>query len=89
MFFPDWLTLRKEHRIVGNLIGTLSVLPRQDTMLGLPMMLMPEEVRLLLDQKLAQVVKYDILKQIPTLEMLKEFEDFRQQSYLDQVCNIF
>ena len=88
VFVTDWLRLRKDHRITGNLIGTLACLPRQDIILGLPLALMPEEVRLLIDQKLARVVKYDSLTKMPSADIRDKFENFRKQSYLEQVCKV-
>lgn len=81
----DWLKLRQSHRIVGNLIGTLGCLPRQDILLGLPVALMKEEVRLLLDKRLAQVVQYEGLTKLPSADLKEKFEQFRKESYLEQV----
>ncbi|BES92471.1 tRNA-splicing endonuclease subunit [Nesidiocoris tenuis] len=53
----DWLKLRKEHRIVGNLIGSLANIPRQDVVRGMPMVLLPEEVTLLLEKNIAVLMK--------------------------------
>ncbi len=47
------LTLREEHRIVGTLVGCLPRFPRQVQQAGLPLLLMPEEVSLLLKEKVA------------------------------------
>uniref|UniRef100_A0A1B6CWN3 tRNA-splicing endonuclease subunit Sen34 n=1 Tax=Clastoptera arizonana TaxID=38151 RepID=A0A1B6CWN3_9HEMI len=52
----DWEVLRKKHRIVGNLIGSLANLPRQDQLLGLPATLLPEEITLLLEKEIAFAV---------------------------------
>ncbi|CAG8542120.1 21186_t:CDS:2, partial [Gigaspora rosea] len=35
--------LRKDHRIIGSLIGSLPRYPLQNQLLGLPLSLMPEE----------------------------------------------
>ena len=48
--------LRKVHHILGVLIGTLPQIPQQNVFLGLPLELMPEEARLLVDKHLAFVV---------------------------------
>lgn len=42
--------LRHEWRIVGGLIGALPNRPRQNSQLGLPLLLLPEEVALLLNK---------------------------------------
>ncbi|KAJ6223596.1 hypothetical protein RDWZM_002141 [Blomia tropicalis] len=43
----DVIHLRKDYRIVGNLVGSLPEFPRQPTDFGLPLILMNEEIRLL------------------------------------------
>lgn len=44
---PDVQTLRTQHHICGILTGTLPQVGQQNVFLGLPMMLLPEEVVLL------------------------------------------
>ncbi|XP_008199513.2 tRNA-splicing endonuclease subunit Sen34 [Tribolium castaneum] len=46
----DWATLRKTHRILGTLVGNTN------TVQTLPLKLLPEEVLLLLDKKLAKLI---------------------------------
>ena len=48
--------LRKEHHILGVLVGTLHQVPQQNLFLGLPLELMPEEARLLVEKKIAYTV---------------------------------
>ena len=48
--------LRKRHNILGVLIGTLPQTPQQNVFLGLPLELMPEEARLLVEKGLAYPV---------------------------------
>ncbi|CAF9943451.1 MAG: tRNA-splicing endonuclease subunit [Alectoria fallacina] len=48
--------LRKNHNILGVLIGTLPQIPQQNVFLGLPLELQPEEARLLVESRLAYVV---------------------------------
>ena len=48
--------LRRAHKILGVLIGSLPQSPQQNVFLGLPLELQPEEVKLLIDQDLAFVV---------------------------------
>ncbi|CAB3365989.1 Hypothetical predicted protein [Cloeon dipterum] len=81
----DWLILRKEHRICGNLIGTLGMLPHQDKHLALPLALLPEETRFLLQEKIARLVDYESFREKPSGNLKEKFEDFRRQSYQDQV----
>ncbi|KAK2766829.1 tRNA-splicing endonuclease subunit [Arachnomyces sp. PD_36] len=48
--------LRREYHICGVLSGTLPQLPQQNVFLGLPLQLMPEEARLLVEKGVAYVV---------------------------------
>ncbi|MCJ1252294.1 tRNA-splicing endonuclease subunit [Lignoscripta atroalba] len=48
--------LRKSHHILGVLIGTLPQIPQQNVFLGLPLELMPEEARLLVEKSLAYIL---------------------------------
>ena len=48
--------LRREHHILGVLIGTLPQVPSQNVFLGLPVELMPEEARLLVEKGLGYIV---------------------------------
>lgn len=48
--------LRREHHIIGVLIGTMPQAPQQNVFTGLPLELMPEEVRLLIDKGVAYVI---------------------------------
>ncbi|KAI9731354.1 MAG: tRNA-splicing endonuclease subunit [Cirrosporium novae-zelandiae] len=57
IFSPDDAHyLRTQHRILGVQIGGLSQFPAQNRLLGLPLELMPEEVRLLAEKGVAYVV---------------------------------
>lgn len=57
LFSIDAVTyLRREHHICGVLIGTLPQIPQQNVFLGLPLELMPEEARLLVDKGVACIV---------------------------------
>ncbi|XP_007432205.1 tRNA-splicing endonuclease subunit Sen34 [Python bivittatus] len=55
--YTDVRRIREEHRIVGVLVGALPRKPRQNVRLGLPLELLPEEARLLLEKGLATLVK--------------------------------
>lgn len=48
--------LRKEHNISGVLVGTLPQASQQNVFLGLPLELMPEEARLLVEKNVAYIV---------------------------------
>jgi len=48
--------LRRKHNICGVLIGTIPQAPQQNTFQGLPVELLPEEVRLLVENEVAYIV---------------------------------
>ncbi|KAI9758215.1 MAG: tRNA-splicing endonuclease subunit [Lichina confinis] len=48
--------LRHEHHICGVLRGSLPLFPQQNVFLGVPLELMPEEARLLVDKGAAKIV---------------------------------
>ena len=57
LFSADTITwLRREHHILGVLIGTLAQIPQQNVFLGIPLELQPEEARLLVEKGLAYIV---------------------------------
>ena len=47
--FPDVKIMRETHHIIGSLVGGLPRAPRQNSQMGLPLQLMPEEVNVLLE----------------------------------------
>lgn len=57
IFSADAATyLRKEYNICGVLMGTLPQVPQQNVFLGIPVQLMPEEARLLVEKKVARII---------------------------------
>ncbi|KAG8434077.1 hypothetical protein GDO86_012449 [Hymenochirus boettgeri] len=52
----DVQVIREQHGLVGNLVGALVRKPRQNNRLGLPLQLLPEEARLLVEIGAASVV---------------------------------
>ena len=42
--------IRTQHKIIGSMIGALPSQPRQSTMLGMPLLLLPEETTLLMEK---------------------------------------
>ncbi|XP_033329777.2 tRNA splicing endonuclease subunit 34 [Megalopta genalis] len=80
----DWLKLRKHHRIVGELIGCLPKKPRQDILSGLPLLLQPEEVSLLLEKNIAQLIYYPCLQKPPTESLKQAFEKYRNTLFVEQ-----
>ncbi|KAJ5527140.1 tRNA-splicing endonuclease subunit tsp-4 [Penicillium frequentans] len=76
LFSIDDVTyLRREYNTCGVLIGTLPQIPQQNVFLGLPLELMPEEARLLVDKGVACIV--DEAKAHNGMQSLLE-EDRRQ-----------
>ncbi|ORE11207.1 tRNA-intron endonuclease catalytic domain-like protein [Rhizopus microsporus var. microsporus] len=57
--------LRKEFRIVGALCGTLPGFPQQNTFYGLPLSLSLEEVKMVIDLKVAKVT--NALSPLPSI----------------------
>lgn len=80
----DVYRLRKDYRIVGNFIGCLPSLPRQDQMLGLPMQLTSEQIHFLLKRNVARVVRYEELDRPVGEEARKRREEAVGCSYLEQ-----
>lgn len=70
---------------MGNLIGALAPLPRQNSISGLPVRLLPEETTLLLELKVAKLVKDNSFHEKPTTDDLSAFRDYRERSQKEQV----
>ncbi|XP_021374918.1 tRNA-splicing endonuclease subunit Sen34-like [Mizuhopecten yessoensis] len=77
--------LRDEMRVVGNQIGCLPRFPRQNSFLGLPLLLMPEEVSLLLNKGVADLEKGDNPLETPTQQQIEEYHQLCDESYKEQV----
>lgn len=80
----DWLKLRKDYRIIGEFIGCLPKKPRQDIFLGLPLLLQPEEVSLLLEKKIARLIQYSCFQRAPSDSLKQIFEEYRNILYAEQ-----
>lgn len=78
------MTLRQQYRITGELIGCLTKLPRQEILHGLPLMLQPEEVTLLLEKKLARLVEIPHLQQKPSDDLAYTFKAYRDKLIAEQ-----
>jgi len=64
--YLDWYFLRTTHRILGSLVGTLPITPRREDQNGVPCLLLPEEVRLLVENNIGRAVKYPVLTSLPS-----------------------
>ncbi|KAI9511325.1 tRNA-intron endonuclease catalytic domain-like protein [Russula earlei] len=78
-------TLRSEHRICGVLSGTLPHLSQQNVFLGLPLILMPEELVLLVEKQLATIVHDPAAHHTPTLAQLETWDVSRRQNISHQL----
>jgi len=57
VYDPDTVSyIRRQYNICGVLIGSLPQAPQQNVFQGLPLMLMPEEARLLVEKGVARIV---------------------------------
>lgn len=83
-YLLDWLKLRRDYRIVGELIGCLPKKPRQDVLSGLPLLLQPEEVSLLLEKNFVRLVRYPCLQEPPSDSLKQIFEEYRNALYIEQ-----
>lgn len=80
----DWYILRTTYRILGSLIGTLPFATHQEYQNGLPCHLLPEEVRLLIENNIGRAVKYPEFTSLPTehsafLSNKKDQEDLQEK----------
>ncbi|XP_012541341.1 tRNA-splicing endonuclease subunit Sen34 [Monomorium pharaonis] len=80
----DWLRLRRNHRIIGELVGTFPKSTRQDIFLGLPLLLLSEEVTLLLEKKIACLVECKSLRTLPDESLSQRFQEYRDKLFLEQ-----
>ncbi|XP_034942642.1 tRNA-splicing endonuclease subunit Sen34 [Chelonus insularis] len=80
----DWLELRQKYKIIGSLIGCLSKLPRQEIFHGLPMLLMPEEVTLLLEKKIVRLVQINDIQMKPNDKLKQKFNNYRNKLFSQQ-----
>lgn len=84
MNFADWLKLRQVHRILGDTIGCLVKKPRQENFYGLPLLLRPEEAKLLIEKGIGRLIQRPILKETPSESLKKKFEEYREKLFAEQ-----
>lgn len=77
--------LRSEHRICGVLSGTLPHLSQQNVFLGLPLVLAPEELVLLVEKQLATVVHDPAAHHPATPAQLESWDAQRQRGVAHQI----
>src|SRR6187402_869823 len=74
--------LRRTHHICGSLVGTLPQSPQQNLFFGLPVQLMPEEAKLLVEKEVAYIIDD---KQWHKQKLLTTLEGADKQAYLDSL----
>ena len=79
------LTLRRDYRIVGSLIGSLPSKPRQNLVFSLPLVLQAEEVNLLLEKNIAKLVASDDAYSLPSNHSIKMFQEERKANINEQI----
>ncbi|KAI0736674.1 tRNA-intron endonuclease catalytic domain-like protein [Fomitopsis betulina] len=79
-------TIRADHHICGVLTGTLPHLSQQNVFLGIPLLLMPEEVVLLVDKQLAVLVDDPTAHRTPSVTALKQWNAERTAEVKQQIA---
>lgn len=65
-------------------MGSFPKSTRQDVFLGLPLLLLPEEITLLLEKKIARLVECTNLKTRPDESLSQKFQEYRDKLFLEQ-----
>ncbi|KDQ59532.1 hypothetical protein JAAARDRAFT_33108 [Jaapia argillacea MUCL 33604] len=81
-------TLRSKHHICGLLTGTLPHLSQQNVFLGVPLVLMPEEVVFLMEREVAVIVDDPKAHPPPTKSELTQWTNERQSSIKAQLAQM-
>lgn len=85
IFSADAATyLRKEYNICGVFMGTLPQVPQQNVFLGIPVQLMPEEARLLVEKKVARIIdgrryQNDSIRSLAKAEKVKYLQSLQRE----------
>ncbi|EPQ58091.1 tRNA-intron endonuclease catalytic domain-like protein [Gloeophyllum trabeum ATCC 11539] len=82
----DIATLRSKHHICGVLTGTLPHLSQQNVFLGVPLLLLPEEVVLLIEKELAVLVDDPSAHHAPSPSEIAKWNAERQRSVQEQAA---
>lgn len=83
-FCIDWYILRSRHRLLGSLIGSLPTTPRQENQNGLPSLLLPEEVRLIVENGIGRAVEYPSFTSLP-IQHIEFSRNNQEQSYSQEI----
>src|SRR4051812_42028887 len=73
--------IRREYNICGVLIGSIPQIPQQNVFLGVPLELMPEEAKLLVEKDISFIVDDRQLH----LQKLNQLDKFEKMRYLQLV----
>lgn len=65
-------------------MGSFPKSTRQDVFSGLPLLLLPEEVTLLLEKKIARLIQCSNLEKPPTESLNEKFQEYRNMLFLQQ-----
>lgn len=76
--------MRRNCRVVGTLVGCLPKVPFQNTQLGLPMCLMPEEAHLLLVKGYATITNSSNLQKAICTEVIGKLNAIRENIFKEQ-----
>ncbi|KAH9857698.1 tRNA-intron endonuclease catalytic domain-like protein [Lenzites betulinus] len=82
----DIATLRATHHVCGVLTGTLPHLSQQNVFLGVPLVLLPEEVVLLIEKQLAVLIDDPNAHLTPSSEALDRWNTDREASASQQIA---
>ncbi|GAA5990401.1 hypothetical protein JCM5350_003685 [Sporobolomyces pararoseus] len=85
----DIQRLRVQHHICGSLQGTLPQVTQQNVFLGLPLVLAPEEVVLLVKNRIAVIVDEKNSYSKPTLNQSQQYSQSRQEAIKEQQKSIY
>ena len=81
----DALKIRSEYRIVGSLVGSLPLRPKQNHCFSLPLLLSQEEATLLLHKGLARICDTPKSFPAPSKEDVERFNELRRDSVVKQI----
>lgn len=79
----DVFRLRQQFRIVGSLVGNFPKQSRERN--GLPLLLSPPEVQLLKEKGVVRLVEMPGLVRPPQSQAVSQAEEYREQSYQEQI----
>lgn len=82
----DIAIIRSKHHICGILVGTLPHLSQQNVFLGIPLLLMPEEVVLLVENDLAVLINDPRAHPEPHIQQIQKWNAEQQEAIKGQIA---